>query len=126
MSVIVHTAGVAWKAPSLDCVGSALSGSRLPGARLVRQEAKDQSADGFGLLLLHPMAGAVDQMDALHLRAGLVLHRLQRTRVLIDAPIALAADEARRHVDRAAGEQAQAGDQLGLAAAPVALQAALE
>ena len=49
------------------CIGSVLS-----------DELQQPAHDFGGLLLLHPMAGAVDPVAASHLRAGARLHRLER------------------------------------------------
>src|SRR5581483_12043127 len=69
-------------------------------------EEVEQQAAHFGrLLLLHPMAGAVDQMAAEHLRAAAALHRFERAWALIGAPILLARDEAGGHVDAAPRKQ---------------------
>ncbi len=57
------------------------------------QELEDQFADLLGLLLLHPMPGALDQMCAQHAGARHLLHGLECTGSLIDAPVAFPADE---------------------------------
>ena len=72
------------------------------------------------------MAGAVEQMAAEHAGAGAVLHALEIAGALIGAPVALAGDEHRRHVDRAAGEQLQFGIVEALGAGAVPLQSALK
>src|SRR5688572_25808293 len=79
----------------------------LPKSALSPQEVQQQPADRLGLLLLHPMAGAVEQVGADHTGAGGLLHALEGAGPLIDTPIALARDKDRRHVDRAAGKQLQ-------------------
>ena len=43
-----------------------------------------------GLLLLRPVAGALDQFEAAHVRAGFGSHHLGRARRLVDAPVAQA------------------------------------
>src|SRR5262245_28497569 len=89
--------------------------------RLLLQEPNEQFAHLLGLLLLHPMASAIEQMEADHAGAGLGLHRLDGAGCLIGATVALAADEHRRHVDGAAREGAHLGDALGIGAAPHAI-----
>src|SRR5436305_463199 len=42
------------------------------------QELDEQLAHGFGLLLLHPVSGALDQVRRDHLRARDLLHALER------------------------------------------------
>src|SRR4030088_2124730 len=78
------------------------------------------------LLLLHPVAGAIDQMNAEHPCAGARLHRLEDARALISAPILLARDEARGHVDAAARTCLEFGGERARGAAAIPLQAALE
>ena len=58
--------------------------------RLLRPTKKieQQARDGLGLLLLHPVAGTVDEMAGEHARAGLLLHALEGARRLEDAPVA--------------------------------------
>src|SRR6266540_4642106 len=63
-----------------------------------------QTAHFLGLLLLHPMPGSLHNMAAKHLPADGRLHFLQVAGSLVSAPVACAGDEARRHVDGAAGE----------------------
>ena len=58
----------------------------------------------LGLLLLDPVAGAFDEVDLLHVRAGALLHPLERAGRLVVAPVVLARDEGRGLVDGAAGE----------------------
>src|SRR5580692_5614784 len=91
-----------------------------------RQELDEDLAHSLVLLLLHPMAGAVDDMAAEHARAGALLHLLDAPRNLCETPIALAGDEDRGHIDRATRKELELGrvDALGSAAIP--LQAALE
>src|SRR5205823_4255828 len=96
---------------------------------LSAQELHQQLAHGIGLLLLHPMPGAIDEMSAAPLRADAdCLHRLEDAGSLKRTPVALAGDEAGRHVDGATRERAQLGESLGIGAAPhpVALQSAGE
>src|SRR5450631_4821105 len=49
------------------------------------QELQQQVTNFLGLLLLHPVAGAVDQMTAEHARAGACLHRFKDAGALISA-----------------------------------------
>src|SRR5437667_6450002 len=71
---------------------------------LRRKEFQQQAIHLVRLFLLHPMAGAVDEVDLPHTRAGAFLHLLDGARRLIDAPVAASGDEGRGHVDGAAGE----------------------
>src|ERR1700732_504158 len=82
--------------------------------------------DPRGLFLLHPMAGALDQMTAEHARAGTFLHRLIDAGTLIGAPILFACNEAGRHVDAAAGKGFKLGRERARGAAAIPLQAALK
>jgi hypothetical protein len=66
-------------------------------------ELKQQVTDLLRLFLLHPMAGAFDEMTTDHARARDCLHRFVDARTLIGAPILFAGNEAGRHVDCAAG-----------------------
>src|ERR1700730_15350623 len=59
----------------------------------ILQKLNKQLAHLFRLLLLQPVTGSVYKVGAAHLRAGGILHGLERTRALENAPIALAADE---------------------------------
>src|SRR3954471_10514513 len=86
----------------------------------------EQAAHRLGLLLLYPVAGAVHEMRRDHFRARVLLHPLEGTWVLIHAPVALAADEHRRHVDRAAGKQLLLGGEAAARAGAIAFEAALE
>ena len=52
------------------------------------KKIEQQPRDGLGLLLLHPVAGAVDEMAGEHARASLLLHALEDARRLEDAPVA--------------------------------------
>src|SRR6516165_869329 len=90
------------------------------------QEAKEQPVDLIGLLLLHPMAGAVDEVDLTHARARALLHLLDRTGRLIDAPVAPAGDEGRGHVDSAAAEHFQLAVGAAAGAHAIPVQPALE
>src|SRR3954471_17759176 len=90
------------------------------------QEINQQRACRFGLLLLYPVAGAVEQMHTYHSGAGPLLHYLESTGPLIDAPIALAGDEDGGHVERAAGEQFEFGFEVSAGARAIPVQPALE
>src|SRR5262249_53407590 len=92
----------------------------------VSQEGDEQFTHLLRLLLLNPMAGAVDQVKANHPGAGARLHAFHSARRLIDAPIALPGNEHRRHVDGAAREGMHLRNALGIASAtnPIALQGA--
>src|SRR5260370_28081603 len=93
--------------------------ARLP------QEIDQQPDDRVRLFLLHPMPGAVEQVYADHAGAGALLHPLDRPRPLVAAPIAVARDEDRRHVDGAAGEPRQLALIGAAAARALPVQAAL-
>src|SRR5712691_13057931 len=77
-------------------------------------------------LLLHPMAGAVDEVTAEHAGASAFLHRLIDPGALIGAPVLLAGDEAGGHVDAAAGKRLELGAECARCPAAIPLQAALE
>src|ERR1700722_3932383 len=57
------------------------------------QELQQQSVDLAEFLLLYPMAGTLDQMDAAQSRAANALHSFDRARRLINAPVAGSGDE---------------------------------
>jgi hypothetical protein len=61
---------------------------------LRRQEREQQAIDFVRLLLLHPVPSVGDQVDTAHPRAGLALHAREIPGALVDAPVALARDEA--------------------------------
>src|SRR5262249_41155095 len=71
-------------------------------AACIAQKRKQKPAHFAGLFLLHPMSGAIDEVAADHVRAGLGLHRLEHAGTLIGAPVLLAGDEGRGNVDGAA------------------------
>src|SRR4051794_29486196 len=56
------------------------------------QERQQQPTHFRRLLLLHPVAGAIDQMAADHVAAGGLLHGLEHAGTLIGAPVLLAGD----------------------------------
>src|ERR1700704_724089 len=72
------------------------------------------------------MAGALDQMTADHLRACACLHRFEYAGTLMCAPILLARDKARGHVDGSARECFEFGGERAGSAAAIPLQSALE
>src|SRR6266436_1918542 len=80
----------------------------------------------FRLFLLHPVAGAIDQMATDHVAACAGLHRLEDAGALMRTPVLLSRDEARRHVDGAAGPRLQFRVEGARGAAAIPLQAALE
>src|SRR5580700_10188961 len=88
-------------------------------------ELQQQTTDFFGLFLLNPMSSAIDEMRAPPLRTGQGLHPLKRARNLIDAPVALAGDETRRHIDGPAGKRLKLTD-IFAGEASIPLQAALK
>src|SRR5258708_5126112 len=90
------------------------------------QKLQQQTAYLGGLFLLHPMAGAVDQMTAKRARAGDGLHRLEYAGALMGAPVLLARDEAGGHVDAAVGKRFELSSERARGAAAIPLQAALE
>src|SRR5262245_5002724 len=67
------------------------------------QEVDDQSRNLGRLLLLYPVSRAVNQVGPLVLRAH-SWKPFDRSRTLVDAPVAFAADEHRGHIDRQAGK----------------------
>src|ERR1700721_4144149 len=72
------------------------------------------------------MARALEQIAADHLGANALLHALKRTGLLIDAPVALARDEDRRHVDRAARKQLKRVVEGAFSPRSIPVQPALE
>jgi hypothetical protein len=66
------------------------------------------------------MLRALEQAAADHFGASALLRTLKRARPLINAPVALARDEDRRHVDRAAGKHLQFAIEGASGALPVA------
>src|SRR6516162_5861921 len=85
-----------------------------------------QLAHPLRLLLLHPMAGAIDQMTAQHPGAHALLHPFKIAGTLVGPPIAFSCNEDRGDVDGPAREQLQFSGIDASGAAPVPLQAALE
>src|SRR5205085_6618493 len=98
------------------------------GVLMLRMSKKfqQQASDLLRLFLLHPVPGALDQMTADHAGAGALLHRLIDAGPLIGAPVLLAGDKARGHVDAAARPGFKFGSKRGRSAAAIPLQSALE
>src|ERR1700751_185584 len=90
------------------------------------QKLDQQSTHPVRLLLLHPMAGAIDQMATLHPSALALLHPLEIAGALIGPPIAFSGNEHRGHVNGPAREKLQFGCVGASRPAPVPLQPALE
>src|SRR3984957_4417490 len=93
--------------------------------KLSVDELQQQTTDCLGLFLLNPMPGPIDEMRAPPLRTSRGLHPLKSARKLIDAPIAFARDETRRHIEGAAGKRFKLTDVL-VGKASIPLQAALK
>src|SRR5207237_255868 len=85
-----------------------------------------QSSDGLVLLLLHPVPGAIQEMNSTHLGARLRSHGLDGAGTLIRTPITFSSDEGRRNIDGAAGEQLKLRGGLGISIHAIRVQAALE
>src|ERR1700716_845452 len=100
-----------------------LAGRGCPG---LLQKLQQQVTNFLGLLLLHPVAGAIDQMTAEHARARACLHRFKDAGALISAPVLFARDEASGHVDTAAGICFEFGGECALGATAIPLQPTLE
>src|SRR6516225_10175069 len=90
------------------------------------QKSEQQFGDFCGLLLLHPMPGAVQKMDAGHTGAGDAVHLFDRAWALVDAPIAAARDEDRRYVDSLAGIKLQLGFEHAAGARAIPVEPALK
>src|SRR6266849_6345709 len=90
------------------------------------QKLRQELAHPRRLLLLYPMAGAIDQMAAQHSRAQALLHPLEIAGTLVRPPILFSRDEDRGHVDRPAREQLQFSGVDAFRPAPIPLQTALE
>src|SRR6516225_8182442 len=90
------------------------------------QKLDHERAHPLRLLLLHPMAGAIDQMATQHSRARALLHPLEIAGPLVGPPIAFSRNEHRGHVDGPAGEQLQFALVSALGPAPVPLQSTLK
>ena len=112
----------------LNCYRRQLSRGQIKSAAgcASRRNSSNSRLHFGGLLLLHPMAGAFDQMTADHPRACGGLHRLEHAGALISAPILLARDEAGGHVDAAARPGLEFGVECARRAAAIPLQPALE
>src|SRR5688572_1941766 len=101
---------------------TALMLSRMPGDV---KEARQPRGDRRCLFLLHPVAGAVDELDAFELWTG-AFHRVEAAGALIDAPVALARHEQRANIDRPSREQLELRREPGHTSDAIRLQAALE
>src|SRR2546422_2804800 len=88
----------AWKPPSYS-----RRSCRQRILNLVKK-LEEQPRDGFVLLLLHPVSGAIQKMNATHLRAHGRPHGLDGAGALVGAPITLSRDESRWNIDGAAGK----------------------
>src|ERR1700694_4750296 len=124
---VVRNAGIRkwfrWH-PRVDlCLKTRLSGGAFRG---LLQELQQQVTNLLRLFLLHPMAGAVDQMTADHLRTCACLHRLIYAGALIGSPVLFARDEARGHVDGAARKCFELSGERARGAAAIPLQPALK
>jgi hypothetical protein len=67
----------------------------------------------FWLFLLHPMTGAVNQVNAFHLSTSSLLHAFECAGCLINAPVTLPTYEHLRNIDSAVCEQLELGVVLG-------------
>src|SRR6516164_171301 len=85
------------------------------------EKLDQQLAHPLRLLLLHPMAGAIDQMTAQHPRAHALLHPFKIAGTLVGSPIAFSCDEDRGDVNGSVREQLQFSDIDASRAAPVPL-----
>ena len=113
--------------PSFRLPRSCLEDPLAPGRRLlVPQELQQQLGDGRRLLLLDPVPGAFDQVDAAHARARHALHVLQSAGSLIDAPVTGSSDEARGDVNGPTREQPQLGAVGRVRPDAIRLQTSLE
>src|SRR3954447_9262337 len=115
----------------LNCIEARLRGQTLRFALpllLLRmmQEFQQQPADLLRLFLLHPMAGAIEEVTAEHSGAGAPLHRLKHARALVGAPVLLARNETGGHIDAAARPGLQFGREPGRRATAIPLQPALK
>src|SRR5437868_14761430 len=88
------------------------------------QELQQQPTHPIGLLLLDPVAGAVDEVYASDPRARALLHAVEGTWILIGPPVALAGHDHGRLIDGPSGKDLQVrvepparSDAIGLRAA---------
>src|SRR5271163_2583187 len=93
---------------------------------LPMQKLDQERAHPLRLLLLHPMAGAIDQMATQHPRTRALLHPLEIAGPLVGPPITFSRNKHRGHVDGPAGEQLQFAVVPALRPAPVPLQSTLK
>src|SRR5688572_32136347 len=102
--------------------------SRKAGFGLSRnagEKARQPRGHRRRLFLLHPVAGAVDEVDALELRTG-AFHRVEAAGALIDAPVALPRQEQRANIDRPSREQRELSRESWHSSDAIRLQAARE
>jgi hypothetical protein len=90
------------------------------------QEAEQRGDHRLGLLLLHPVAGAVDPVAATQVGQRTGLHGLVRPGHLEHPPVLAAGDEAGRHLDAPSAEQAQLRAVRRIDGAAVPLQPTLQ
>src|SRR5262245_14252131 len=91
------------------------------------EELHEQRGGFLRLLLLHPVAGAGNEVRAAEIGAHLRLHALELARLLVHAPVGRAGDVHRGNADflpRAGG--AELRREIGAGGAAIPLQAALE
>src|SRR6202035_4569226 len=67
------------------------------------------------------MSGAIDKVEANHVRAGARAHFVDRARRLIHAPVAFSRDVLRGYVDGAARKRVHLGDASGVGTATHAI-----
>jgi hypothetical protein len=78
----------------------------------------EQCVHQSGLLLLHPMSGAIVKMESDHMCAGTITHLVDSTPRLIDAPIFFARDELRGDVYGAPRKDLHFSEASGIGAPP--------
>ena len=78
------------------------------------------------LLLLNPVSGALDHLDAVQLGHRLRLHQIESARHRVTSPVLFTADEKRRHIDRPARKEAEFGVQGRVGKDAISLQGALK
>src|SRR5580704_5203263 len=108
-----------------DHAALAINFHRGPLAEL-EQKAHEDVTYLVRLLLLHPMPRPLNKMDAPHLGADSVAHRLECARRLEHSPVGLSPYENRGYIHRAPGEAPQLGVLLVIEQATVLVQSALK
>jgi putative intracellular protease/amidase len=78
------------------------------------------------LLLLNPVSGALDHLDAVQLGRRLRLHQIESARRRVTSPVLFTADEKRRHIDRPARKEAEFRVQGRVGKDAISLQGALK